>query len=141
MASAAPEYSAAPESTIDVAALKSSRFLWTDGGKPALPYRDEAGRVSLSLLRASAAAAEGLSPPQPVMTSLSGRRSVRTSSFRVTSDCARSADRRAPTQAAKWLKHAEHWLKSSGHVWSEVGDGVWREETTGEERREVGKAV
>ena len=107
-----PEYTAAPAETIDVGKLKSSRFLYVRDGLPdALPYRDESGRIALTLLRTSAAEAETLAPPQPVLQALT-----------------------------KWLKHAEHWYTSSGHTWSKTEAGTWRCDKTGEERHENGKA-
>ena len=48
----APTFDNAPVCTIDVAALKHSRFL-VPGPPPRLPYRDEAGRVNVHLLRAA----------------------------------------------------------------------------------------
>ena len=61
----APEYTAAPMSTIDLSMLKESRFLMP----PAmLPYRDEVGRISLHLLRDSQAKVNAgeLKPPEEI---------------------------------------------------------------------------
>ena len=102
----APEYTAAPMSTIDLSMLKESRFLMP----PAmLPYRDEVGRISLHLLRDSAAKVNAgeLKPPEEIGKKLQ-----------------------------KWLKHAEHEIakRAKEHVWEKKEDGVWV--GPGGERRE-----
>ena len=48
-------YSNAPRCTIDVAALKPSRFLLHQSSPPQLPFRDEAGAITLCLLEESIA--------------------------------------------------------------------------------------
>lgn len=89
-----PQYTAAPLCTIDLAQLKASRFLLPPA---ALPYRDELGRISLHLLRDSAAklASGALAPPDEVAKTL-----------------------------AKWLKHAEKEVAKGGHEWQRARDGA-----------------
>lgn len=100
-------YTAAPLSTIDISALKPSRFLWERGSEPpALPYRDEAGRISVHLLRKSSAQLEELQAPQDVAE-----------------------------KCTKWLKHAEHWLNTGGETWQRGPTGAWIS-NSGEKRRE-----
>ncbi|KAL3933464.1 MAG: hypothetical protein SGPRY_000269, partial [Prymnesium sp.] len=103
------DFTAAPACTIDVSSLRASRFLWLrDSLPPSLPYRDEQGRISLTLLRRAAADADSLCPPPEVCATLS-----------------------------KWLRHAEHWFKSTGHAWSTLDSGVWHCPQTGERREEI----
>lgn len=89
------EYTAAPLETIDLSAIKPSRFLLPPA---ALPYRDEAGRISLHLCRDSAARLE------------SG---------------AVSAPAEVAAKLRSWLKHAEHAVRKGGHEWVRDADGAW----------------
>ena len=101
------KFSNTPLCTIDVLALKPSRFLLPD--ELELPYRDAAGLVNVELLRRST---EQVSAGTVAC-----------------SDGVRST-------LSKWTKHAEAWLGSTGAdttTWLRGDDGVWR--CGGEERR------
>ena len=104
-ASKGPVYCAAPVETIDISQLKPTRFLLPPA---ALPYRDEAGRISLTLLRDAAAKVEAgdLEVPPEVVTTLT-----------------------------KWRRHAEKEVAKGGHAWVLTAEGAWA--GPGGELREV----
>ena len=81
--------------TLTISQLKPTRFLLPPA---ALPYRDEAGRISLTLLRDAAAKVEagGLAVPPEVVTTLS-----------------------------KWRRHAEKEVAKGGHAWVLTAEGAW----------------
>ena len=104
---AAPAYGNAPFETIDVLALKSSRFFLVE--KRQLPYRDEQGRVTLSLLQKSIAA--------------------------LTSGKVKVADG-VLEKLQKWEKHTLAHFEKSPVTWEQRKDGTWRS-SAGETRRTV----
>ena len=101
------KFSNTPLCTIDVLALKPSRFLLPE--ELQLPYRDEAGLVNVELLRRSMEQVSSgtVACPDSVKSTL-----------------------------AKWTKHAEAWLASTSAettTWLRGDDSVWR--CGSEERR------
>eukprot|EP00966_Prymnesium_polylepis_P192072 4451089-Prymnesium_polylepis.1 len=97
----------APVCTIDVNALKPSRFLLA-GPPPALPFRDEHGRVNVHLLRGSAAeVAAGRAPNAAQL-------------------------QRWLDHAERWLRKL-----GSSRTWKRSSDGMWMA-PDGEKRPEVG---
>ena len=92
---AGPEYTAAPLNTIDISQLKPTRFLLPPA---ALPYRDEVGRISVSMLRDGVVKIENgsIKAPDDVVATLK-----------------------------KWLRHAEKDIAKGGHEWVDNQDGTW----------------
>jgi hypothetical protein len=104
------EYSNAPLCTIDCAALKASRFLIPATRE--LPYRDEYGRITLSLIEESLVASKQMQYAAPEVLS----------------------------KLSKWEKHCRAAVAASRVTWENVGHGVWRS-SRGEERRAVGQGA
>ena len=94
----AAEYSMAPRSTIDVSALKPSRFLYNNQ----LPYRDERGRITLCLLEeAHMAVDQGLvkAPPE-ILAKL----------HKWLKHCRQWAE----TNTTEWTRDGNAWLSNEG---------------------------
>jgi len=92
----APEFSNAPLCTIDIAALKGTRFLLPDTRQ--LAYRDAAGRINSHLLLECA--------KQVKRGAVTVREDVR-------------------TKLDKWVRHAKWWEKEQGVSWERSPTGVW----------------
>ena len=99
-----PDFTDSPLSTIDIGALKPSRFL--DEKSRALPYRDAEGRIHLLLLR-------------------QGAEKLKAGSVK--------ASEEASTKLTKWLQHAEAWRKKATHTWTQRADGGWSGGPAGQE--------
>ncbi|EOD21430.1 hypothetical protein EMIHUDRAFT_241187 [Emiliania huxleyi CCMP1516] len=92
----APEFSNAPLCTIDIAALKATRFLLPDTRQ--LAYRDAAGRINSHLL-------------------LECAKQVKRGAVTVGED--------VRTKLDKWVRHAKWWEKEQGVSWERSPTGVW----------------
>ena len=114
--SATPTFDNAPACSIDVAALKPSRFL-IPGPPPRLPFRDEVGRVNIHLLRASAAAADMASESRPAQLD------------------------RWLQHAERWLARSctRTWVRGCDGVWTS-SDGERRTEVDGRSTSDAGFA-
>ena len=105
------QYVDVPRCTIDVSALRASRFLLQDSCK--LPYRDESGRIVLCLLE------ESLSD-------------VHTQRVVVPDDVL--------SKLQKWERHCRQAVVKAKVTWTDLGNGLWRS-TAGEERCSVDLSV